>query len=859
MKYLPTLITTLPLAACFASPLSAAPQTPIAVERNRAIGKVQLENIGWRTAYLRLEDNAGYQLRVTNNTPQPLDKVSVHLQTAKLLERRINLPLLQPGESTTITAPVETTLRPDRYEVEVTVQNAVRQAVSATLTLPLTIVARPNPQRMPVILRDYGELPEVKDIGFTHMAVSLVDYPPIWEKGAGANTDSAKTTTARRQALDQMLAMQLSGIAPLAPGRYASRTYPEWNRVDRSGKPIDNVDGLFPRIQQFGNDVGVAVARSFNDSPAWAGSSINSEHRDGTAPSFHPIDKETYRQATGQDIPLQVVTARGVSYQSLPGFPANCVVADDHPILNYYRWYWKNGDGWNLLNSQVNQGMKSAGRPGLCSMYDPAVRAPSLWGSGGNVDYLNQWTYTYPDPLRIALAGDELLAMTAGQPGQKVMNMTQLIWYRSRTTQTPAIGRESEWEKVLPKAQFISISPDHLSEALWLKLARPVQAIAYHGWGSAGEAIGYRHGGYFTTNPETRKRLKSLLKDIVEPLGPTLRQVPDAPADVAFLESFTSQMLAGRGSYGWSNWSADSYYIACYAGLQPQVIYEETIRQKGLDAYKVLFLTDCDVLTASVVEAIKKFQQRGGLVIGDERLTPAIQPDIHLASLARGKNNEAKPQLMKKAQELRAELDPVYERTVQSSNPDVILRTRRAGDADYIFTINDNRTFGDYVGQYGLVMEKGVPAQSTLTLNRKEGFVYDLVNRRQVATQRLGNQLQFNAGLGAGEGNVFLVTPRPVGVLQVEANKVVARGHNISVAMQLNNGNGQPLQAVVPLQVEIRDPQGRLAEQSSYYGALNGRHVLHLTIAPNDEIGIWQIEVTEGLRGQKVLQKFEVK
>ncbi len=855
MKYLLILATTFSLAI----PLAAAPQTPVAVERATTTGRVQLENTGWRTAYLRLEENVTYQLRVTNNTTEPLDKAAVHFQTAKLLERRVNLPLLQPGQSVTISAPVETTLRPDRYEVEVTVQNAARQAVSETLTLPLTIVARPNLQRMPVILRDYGELPQVKEIGFTHLAVSLVDYPPIWEKGADANTASATTTTARQQALDQMLALQLSGIAPLAPGRYASRTYPEWNRVDRAGKQIDNVDALFPRVQQFGNDVGVAVARSFNDSPAWAGSSINSEHRDGTAPSFHIVDKEAYRQATGQEIPSQVITARGVSYQSLPDFPANRVVADNHPILNYYRWYWKNGDGWNLLNSQVNQGMKSGGRPGLFSMYDPAVRAPSLWGSGGDVDYLNQWTYTYPDPLRIALAGDELLAMTAGQPGQKVMNMTQLIWYRSRTTKTPAASQESEWEKALPKAQFISISPDHLSEALWLKLARPVQAIAYHGWGSAGETIGYRHGGYFTTNPETRKRLKSVLKEVVEPLGPTLRQVPDAPTDVAFLESFTSQMLAGRGSYGWSNWSADSYYIACYAGLQPQVIYEETIRQTGLDAYKVLFLTDCDVLTASVVEAIKKFQQRGGLVIGDERLTPAIQPDIHLPSLARGKNNEAKPLLLQKANELRAELDPFYERSVQSSTPDVILRTRRAGNADYIFTVNDNRTFGDYVGQYGLVMEKGLPTQSRLTLNHKEGFVYDMVNRRQVPTQRLKNQLKFDVDLGAGEGNVFMVTPRPVGALRVEANKEVTRGKNLSVVMQLNDDNGQALQAVVPLQVEIRDPQGRLAEQSGYYGALNGRHTIQLTIAPNDAVGTWQVEVIEGLRGQKIVQSFEVR
>ena len=41
-------------------------------------------------------------------------------------------------------------------------------------------------------------------------------------------------------------------------------------------------------------------------------------------------------------------------------------------------------------------------------------------------------------------------------------------------------------------------------------------------------------------------------------------------------------------------------------------------------------LADCDVLTRTVAERSSKFQQAGGLVIGDERTCPAIRPDILL-------------------------------------------------------------------------------------------------------------------------------------------------------------------------------------------------------------------------------------
>src|SRR5690606_39090831 len=100
-------------------------------------------------------------------------------------------------------------------------------------------------------------------------------------------------------------------------------------------------------------------------------------------------------------------SSRGVSYKGLSNFPSNRIVPDDHPILKYYKWFWRDGDGWNILHIKLHDGLKSTGRTDLYTWYDPAVRVPSIYGSGGKVDYLNQWTYTYPDPLKVGLATDE--------------------------------------------------------------------------------------------------------------------------------------------------------------------------------------------------------------------------------------------------------------------------------------------------------------------------------------------------------------------------------------------------------------------------------------------------------------------
>src|SRR5690606_9957476 len=103
--------------------------------------------------------------------------------------------------------------------------------------------------------------------------------------------------------------------------------------------------------------------------------------------------------------------------------------------------------------------------------------------------------------------------------------------------------------------------------------------------------------------------------------------------------------------------------------------------------------------------------------------------------------------------------------------------------------------------------------------------------------------------LGPGAGHVFLVTQKPVGKLKIAAPADVHRGKNILVKVLLCDSNGEPLQAVVPLQVTIRDAQGRVADKSGFYGAPDGSLNIELNIAPNDVKGNWQIEVQENVTG----------
>jgi len=260
----------------------------------------------------------------------------------------------------------------------------------------------------------------------------------------------------------------------------------------------------------------------------------------------------------------------------------------------------------------------------------------------------------------------------------------------------------------------------------------------------------------------------------------------------------------------------------------------------------VLVLADCDVLPDSVVQRVLAFQKNGGIVVGDERSCPAIAPDVLLPVYERTKHADADKQaLQERARVLRDQLGTRYRGYVDSTQEDALPYRRAYGTSDYVFVVNDRREFGSYVGQHGLVMENGLPTTTDITINRAAGFVYDLVEHRSVSAKADTGTLRVSADLEPGGGKIWLVTERPIEVVSVQAPETVKCGDTVAIAIAVTDAAGAPVDAVVPMEVTIRDPDGRPAEFSGYYGARDGKLSIEAVIATNDVLGMWSIEVRE--------------
>jgi hypothetical protein len=836
----------------------------------REFGQVRLEFQWPRKAFVRWEAAPQGTVSVRNLQPTPLLGAKMTIVSEGQPTQVIELPEIPGASVHQVPLSFDTKLRPDTYPIQVSVTSTGEPARKITESTTVVLVPRAVPLRMPVVMWGIGgvqevvaELPRLKQIGFTHCLGGTVDHQRIATSVEPTLTTRPEQMPATIEMLDAALTHDLKILAATTPSYFEPHLH-EYLQKGRDGKPYrrQSLTPNAPPVMQAFERAGASIAKTFGEHPAFEGVLANSEVRDESDVSFTEWDLAAYRKSfgSGAQFPEWLKAKYPPNYSTLKDFPADRVVADDHPQLAFYRWWWSVGDGWNAAHSAVHHGMhQQSKRADLWSFNDPVVRCPPLWGSGGDVDVLSQWTYTDPDPLRMSLPVDELFAMASGrQPAARVMKMTQLFWYRSTTAPAENSPREGDsparWVDQDPNTTFISIHPHHLREALWTKISRPVEGIMYHGWSSLVPTDGSH--AYKYTHPQLQHELTRLIHEVVEPLGPTLRQAPAASSNIAFLESFTSFAFTAKSTWGYAGgWQADAYFALQHARLQPEVIYEQHVLRDGLGKYKVLVLVDCEVLTRPVVDRILAFQQAGGLVVGDDGLCPAIKADIILPKFRRKKEAVAdKTELLSLAALLRSQLKGKYQRVVDTTSPEMIPHLRRAGSADYLFLVNDAREPGEYVGQYGMVHEQGVPTAAKVMLRSNAGALYDLVMHRSVPFERVPteNAMVFPVQLGPCDGRLLMAVERPIAQVTIVGPEEQSRGKRWSGKIKVIDDAGQVVDAVVPLRVDIHDADGRLAEYSGHYGAAGGSLDLNLDLATNDRPGVWEVRVTELASGQQM-------
>ena len=415
-------------------------------------------------------------------------------QTFERGEENAALRLGIVGSDDAFDAPVETRLKPGTYNLQPPIAGTLPSGRKVVATNSVSIKIGPTfADRMPTVLwgMGAGTFDDVCAYGFTHV---LSDG----KSGAFLTSPAAETSTVQRligyydRALSVGVRMMHAVNVQYPVEGEDRKPYYRWLRGGKEPtdwREVKRPEVSNPALLEYACRIVAAENKAVGFHPAFAGVNIASEQRDLCFPSFN-TEHLRYKIDTGRDVPLEVRKRTADLNLAQSRFPDGVVPIDD-PLYSYYNWFWGGGDGWpGYTGGIAAEYRKQAGRYGdgsaaqqkrpFFSFWDPAVRCPPKWGSGGDVDVISQWVYANPEPMNVAGPAEEILAMAAGRPGQTPMIMTQLICYRSRLAPTNVVvSPPPTWLKRRPKADFPTIPADSLQEAVWSMLAKPVSKASF--------------------------------------------------------------------------------------------------------------------------------------------------------------------------------------------------------------------------------------------------------------------------------------------------------------------------------------------------------------------------------------------
>lgn len=839
-----------------------------------------------RAAFVRGETDAIVKVCVNNVACGTIGDVRMRMEQfvegGRVRDAGRIVGAIASGSRCEVDCAIETRVRPgwNPFRVTVTGRLPSGERFSAMRVFRVGVGPRPD-DRMTVLMWGYGATEaELAGYGFTHGLKYLrAGYPHSPE--STQQYDEAIVAGVR---LAHSMPVMFPGGKP--DDRYMRKDSKGVIRTRGKKNEFKSPEVSNPAIFEQGTRGFIREdVRVQGRHPGFVGVLPISEERDGTFPSFN-TEHLRYKAETGRDVPPEVsgkVMSYAAGVKSYQKRHPDGVVPKDDPVLSYYRWFWKGGDGWPAHVGKIaDEYRNGVGRKDFFSFWDPAVRCPPIWGSGGSVDMISQWVYAVPEPMNVAGPAEEMLAMSAGRPGQKTSIMTQLICYRN---QIAPMGKkvvpEPEWVRRRPLAEFPTIPPDTLQEATWSMIAKPVDAIMYHGWGTIYETGSATR--YVYTNPESADRIRHLLKEVVAPLGPTLKRLGRKPPPVAVLESFTTCALGGPASWGWK---APAVTFLQRARLDPRVVFEETILRDGLDDVKVLYAPQCMFLTPDVVAKIREFQSKGGILMADSQLLKALKADVVVpivsfspppasdhtedvnAMEAAREGDErtrkgtlrAKAKMLSQVKGMRAALASRYSPSADSSSPEIVVYSRSWNGVDYLFAVNDHRTFGDYVGAWGLTMEKGLPCEGEVHIadDASVEAVYELSRGGEVPFSRADGRIRVPVKYSTNDGRLFAFLKDRIASVKADAPHSVHPGKPVRVTFAALDRNGKPVHALLPAEIRVYDAAGRELDGAGWVCLQGGVCTVDILTNIDDADGDYRVvcrDRASGLSAERTVKR----
>jgi hypothetical protein len=185
-----------------------------------------------------------------------------------------------------------------------------------------------------------------------------------------------------------------------------------------------------------------------------------------------------------------------------------------------------------------------------------------------------------------------------------------------------------------------------------------------------------------------------------------------------------------------------------------------------------------------------------------------------------------------------------YVPAVDSSSSELVVYNRRWKDTPYVFAVNDRRTFGDYVGQWGRIMEKGLPFKGEVFLRdgaKRTAAVYELSRGGRLPFRKAGADVAVPLEYDTNDGRLLMFLDEEIAGVKIDAPVEVAPGGRIALEFKVLGKTGRPVAAVLPVEIRLYDSSGRELDGAGFAAAEGGVFRMEIPTNLNDAAGEYRL------------------
>lgn len=544
------------------------------------------------------------------------------------------------------------------------------------------------------------------------------------------------------------------------------------------------------------------------------------------------------------------------------------VIGPTNAAMETLRWVTETGNPFYGVNRASTRAVRRLS-PGNVTWTEPVI--PPVGPAAGmarSVDAMGEWNYCYGVSTTIA----EFCASWGLLRPLGTLHMPTLTcayWHGGPPVKGNPRRPGAKLRNGKPEPFKIAQSADEVMvKAMCALGATPIHALGFFGtwdWRQGGpNGAAYLAGSTnqfdVVGDPGAAEKFGAFMRRTFLPAADLLAGLGNAPARVAYL---LPRELYHSGNYGWEIYKCKSRVgeILADLGLPFDVLYDAELTPETLSRYRVALLPQAACLTEEHVAACRAAAERGTVfVTGDDACV-----DFPNGERIKGFRYYSP----KSAQTLRPLRDTLTARrealrqalTALSEGDGTTVRTfeKTLDGVRYVMVVNDNRrpnaaadgllttiATNDWYRPYGapqriVTTVRGVP---------KGAAVYEFnKGARDFKDGRDGKDVTITRDFDAAEGVVYCVCPEPLKKPELSVSSLASSVLNLGVTIATASGNPAPGRSVVAL--TVKDPDGRVTDESGRYVVESGRREVAVRFADADpKDGTWTVTARDLVTGK---------